>query len=80
MSHFPNVPVIEFEGPKSKNPFAFKHYNPDEKIGGKKMKDHMRFAAAYWHVMRNSLSDPFGAGTEEGAERSGALVLRHGFQ
>jgi len=63
MSHFPNVPVIEFEGPKSKNPFAFKHYNPDEKIGGKKMKDHMRFAAAYWHVMRNSLSDPFGAGT-----------------
>jgi xylose isomerase len=63
MSHFPNVPVIQFEGPKSKNPFAFKHYNPDEKIGGKKMKDHMRFAAAYWHVMRNSLSDPFGAGT-----------------
>ena len=63
MSHFPNVPVIEFEGSKSKNPFAFKHYNPDEKIGGKKMKDHMRFAAAYWHVMRNSLSDPFGAGT-----------------
>jgi xylose isomerase len=63
MSHFPNVPVIQFEGPKSKNPFAFKHYNPDEKIGGKKMKDHMRFAAAYWHVMRNSLSDPFGVGT-----------------
>ncbi|MEY3950142.1 MAG: xylose isomerase, partial [Verrucomicrobiota bacterium] len=63
MSHFPNVPVIEFEGSKSKNPFAFKHYNPDEKIGGKKMKDHMRFAAAYWHVMRNGLSDPFGAGT-----------------
>ena len=30
MSHFPNVPVIEFEGSKSKNPFAFKHYNPDE--------------------------------------------------
>ncbi|MEY4271301.1 MAG: xylose isomerase, partial [Verrucomicrobiota bacterium] len=60
MPHFPNVPVIQFEGPKSKNPFAFKHYNPDEKIGGKKMKDHMRFAAAYWHVMRNSLSDPFG--------------------
>ena len=37
MPHFPNVPVIQFEGPKSKNPFAFEHYNPDEKIGGKKI-------------------------------------------
>jgi xylose isomerase len=54
---------IQFEGPASRNPLAFKHYNPDELIAGKKMKDHLRFAGAYWHVMRNTLSDPFGGGT-----------------
>ena len=60
---FPNVPKIQYEGPASKNPLAFKHYNVDEAIGGKSMKDHLRFAAAYWHVMRNPLGDPFGPGT-----------------
>ncbi len=54
---------IQYEGQNSKNPLAFKHYNPDELIDGKAMKDHLRFAGAYWHVMRNDLSDPFGAGT-----------------
>jgi xylose isomerase len=63
MSYFPNVPVIAYEGPKSKNPFAFKHYDRDEVIEGKTMREHLRFAAAYWHVMRNPLADPFGAGT-----------------
>ncbi|NBD38201.1 MAG: xylose isomerase [Verrucomicrobia bacterium] len=62
MSYF-NVPKIEFEGPESKNPFAFKQYNPEEEVAGKKMKHHLRFAAAYWHCMRNDLSDPFGQGT-----------------
>ncbi len=56
---------IQFEGPSSKNPLAFKHYNAEEIIGGKSMKDHLRFAGAYWHVMRNDLSDPFGAGTAD---------------
>jgi len=60
---FPDVKKIQFEGPSSKNPLAFKHYNADELIGGKSMKDHLRFAAAYWHVMRNPLGDPFGPGT-----------------
>ncbi len=54
---------IQFEGLDSKNPLAFKHYNADEVIAGKTMKEHLRFAGAYWHVMRNDLSDPFGAGT-----------------
>lgn len=54
---------IPFEGTDSKNPLAFKHYNPDELVGGKSMKDHLRFAAPYWHVMRNELADPFGSGT-----------------
>ncbi|MFP4158051.1 MAG: xylose isomerase [Opitutales bacterium] len=56
---------IQYEGPASKNPFAFKHYNPDELVDGKPMKEHLRFAAPYWHVMRNVLGDPFGAGTAE---------------
>lgn len=63
MSHFPNIPTFQYEGPGSTNPFAFRHYNPDEKIAGKSMRDHLRFGAAYWHVMRNELGDPFGAGT-----------------
>ncbi len=63
MPFFPDIPKIQFEGPKSKNPFAFKQYNPDEIVAGKTMKDHCRFAAAYWHVMRNGLSDPFGGPT-----------------
>jgi xylose isomerase len=60
---FPNVGPVAYEGPGSRHPFAFKHYNPDEMVGGKTMRDHLRFAAAYWHVMRNPLADPFGAGT-----------------
>ena len=63
MSYFPDIPKIQYEGPKSKNPFAFKQYNPEEVVAGKTMKEHCRFAAAYWHVMRNGLSDPFGGPT-----------------
>jgi xylose isomerase len=63
MSHFPEIPVIRFEGTSSDNPLAFRHYNASEKVGHKTMAEHMRFAAAYWHVMRNGLSDPFGAPT-----------------
>ncbi|MBE2286947.1 MAG: xylose isomerase [Prosthecobacter sp.] len=62
---FPDIPKIPFEGPKSRNPLAFKHYNADEVVGGKKMRDHLRFGVAYWHAMRNTLSDPFGGGTAQ---------------
>lgn len=54
---------IQYEGPTSKNALSFKHYNPEELVDGKSMKNHLRFAGAYWHIMRNDLSDPFGAGT-----------------
>jgi len=62
---FPGIPTIPFEGPDSTDPLAFKHYQADEPVGGKAMKDHLRFACAYWHTMRNTLSDPFGVGTAE---------------
>jgi xylose isomerase len=58
-----DVPEIRYEGPKSRNPFAFRHYNPQEVVAGKTMAEHLRFGAAYWHCMRNPLSDPFGPGT-----------------
>ena len=63
MSYFPDVPVIKYEGPQSDNPYAFRHYRADEVVGNRTMSDHLRFGAAYWHVMRNGLSDPFGAPT-----------------
>lgn len=54
---------IPYEGPKSKNPLAFKFYNASANVEGRPMREHLRFAAAYWHCMRNLLNDPFGAGT-----------------
>ncbi len=56
-------PKIRYEGPKSKNPLAFKHYNAEEKIAGKTMREQLRFAVCYWHTFRGSGSDPFGVGT-----------------
>lgn len=63
MTAFPEVDKIQYEGPDSRNPLSFRYYNADEEVGGKTMKEHFRFAAAYWHVMRNELADPFGPGT-----------------
>ena len=62
---FPEINKIQYEGPGSKNPLAFKHYNADELVGDKAMKDHLRFSVAYWHAMRNPLADPFGGGTAQ---------------
>ena len=60
---FKGVGKIQYEGPESKNPLAFKYYNPDEVINGKTMKEHLRFAIAYWHTFQARGSDMFGAGT-----------------
>jgi xylose isomerase len=60
---FPDIAQIKFEGANSKNPLAFKHYNAEEIITGKTMRDHLRFSVVYWHTFRGTGSDPFGAGT-----------------
>lgn len=60
---FPDVEKIQYEGPKSKNPLAFKHYKADEIVAGKSMREHLRFAVVYWHTFRGTGSDPFGAAT-----------------
>jgi len=61
--YFTGVDSIKYEGPDSKNPLAFKHYNPDETIAGKSMREHMRFSVCYWHTMKGAGADPFGVGT-----------------
>jgi len=60
---FKNITKIKFEGPQSRNPLAFKHYNAAEVVEGKTMKEQLRFSVVYWHTFRNALSDPFGMGT-----------------
>jgi xylose isomerase len=60
---FKDISTIKYEGADSKNPLAFKHYNPDERLDGKTLREHLRFAVVYWHTFRGTGSDPFGAGT-----------------
>lgn len=63
MAAFPEISKIRYEGPDSRNPLAFRHYNPDELVEGKPMKEHFRFSVAFWHTMRGTGADPFGAPT-----------------
>src|SRR3989337_1388754 len=60
---FKNIGKVQYEGPRTKNAFAFKHYNPDEVIEGKTMKEHLRFSVVYWHTMCGAGADMFGWGT-----------------
>ena len=60
---FPDIPYVRYEGPDSRNPYAFRYYNPDEVILGKTMKEHLRFSMAYWHTLCATGTDPFGRGT-----------------
>jgi xylose isomerase len=61
---FPGIGQIRFEGPESDNPLAFKWYDENKIIAGKKLKDHVKFAVAYWHSFCNTGNDPFGPGTK----------------
>ena len=63
MSELFNIPVINYEGPESKNPFAFKYYNKDEVIAGKTMAEHLKFSMCYWHTLCADGTDMFGIGT-----------------
>lgn len=63
MAAFPEIAKIAYEGPDSKNPLAFRHYDPEEVVEGKTMQEHFRFSVAYWHTFRGTGADPFGAPT-----------------
>ncbi len=60
---FAGIAPIRYEGPETANEFAFRHYNPDEVVLGKRMEDHLRFAVAYWHSFAWPGGDPFGGQT-----------------
>lgn len=60
-TYFPEITdAIHFEGPTTANPLAFRYYHPDLMVGDKSMKDHLRFATAYWHTFKGTGADPFG--------------------
>jgi xylose isomerase len=64
MSYFPEVSSkVLFEGTSSKNPLAFRYYDADKVVGGKTMRDHLRFAVCYWHTFKATGGDPFGVPT-----------------
>jgi xylose isomerase len=63
-TYFKGINKIAFEGKGSDNRLAFKFYDPDKIIAGKTMKDHFRFAIAYWHSFCGTGNDPFGPGTK----------------
>jgi len=67
MTHpfFEGFSPIKYEGPDSTNPMAFRHYDPDEVVLGKRLEDHLRFAVAYWHSFAWEGGDPFGGPTFE---------------
>lgn len=54
---------IKYEGPKSTNPLSFKFYNPTDVVGGKTMREQLKFAMSYWHTLVSGLPDIFGEGT-----------------
>lgn len=62
--YFPTVGQIEFEGPESKNPMAFRYYDPEKVVKGRKMKDWFRFSMAWWHTLCAEGGDQFGGGTK----------------
>ncbi len=62
--YFKGIGQIKFEGQESRNPLAFKWYDENRVIAGKTMKDHLRFAVAYWHTFCGTGGDPFGPGTQ----------------
>jgi xylose isomerase len=63
VAYFADVEKVQYEGPKSRNPLAFKYYNPDEVVLGQTMAEHLRFAVSYWHTFTLQGNDPFGLPT-----------------
>jgi len=60
---FESIPYVRYEGRDSKNPMAFRYYDPNEIVNGKPMREHLKFAMAYWHTMCAEGTDMFGVGT-----------------
>lgn len=72
---FPEIGKIKFEGKDSKNPLAYRYYNPEQVVAGKKMKDWFKFAMAWWHTLCAEGSDQFGPGTKTFPWNEGATAI-----
>jgi xylose isomerase len=64
-SYFAEIPAVPFEGPGSQSPIAYRYYQKDRQVLGKRMEDQLRFAVCYWHTFCATGLDPFGGGTFE---------------
>jgi xylose isomerase len=64
IEYYKGIGDIKYEGKDSTNPFSFKYYNPNKIVAGKTLKEHFRFAIAYWHSFCGQGTDPFGTGTQ----------------
>ena len=79
MKRYEEIGKIPYVGPESKEPFGFRHYDPDEVIHGKKMRDHLKFALSWWHTMNYCGTDMFGGDTGDksfGEQEAMALYRR----
>jgi len=75
-AYFPEVKrSVRYEGPDSKNPLAFKWYDAKHKVGGKTMRDHFKFAVAYWHTMKGTGADPFGGPSYDRPSNRGSNAM-----
>ena len=73
--YFPQLGQIKFEGVESKNPLAFRYYNPKQVVAGKKMKDWFKFSMAWWHTLCAEGADQFGGGTKTFPWNQGATAI-----
>ena len=73
--YFPSIGKIPFEGPESMNPLAFHYYEPDRVVLGKKMKDWLKFAMAWWHTLGQASGDQFGGQTRSYEWDEGACPM-----
>ncbi len=72
---FPQIGKIKFEGTSSKNPLAFRYYDAEKVVHGRKMKDWCKFSMAYWHTLCGEGGDPFGPGTHVYPWGEGATAI-----
>ncbi len=76
VTYFPGVERVDFEGPDSRNPLAYRYYDRDRVVGGKRMADWFRFAVAYWHTFKGTGSDMFGSATYKRPWNTGGDAMR----
>ncbi len=77
MKKYDEIKKVEYLGPTSKEAFAFKYYNPDEIIHGKKMREHLKFALSYWHTINYAGTDMFGGDTGDKTFNQDDLMKRY---